>query len=325
MLDPILFLIYVNDLPLHIPDLGELFCDDTINTSHHGLSSVFKSLQNCIDKLTNWSHFNHMSFNPYKTKLMIITTRQKWQNITTELPTLCITEEPVEIVDSHRVLGVMIDNNLSWHSHINYDIMCKTISKKVYQLCRIKHFLNSHAKRLFFQAHILSCISYRSTLFYSTSENATKPLVRIHKHAIKAVLLKSSSLTTSDYKYLDIFPLKLTFAKSMAILMQKIVLGKVPLALQSKFLCCSRQHGKLLVPVPRLDLFKSSLHYSGSLLWNALPQTVKSSNSMSVFKNRLILRFKSIERIHAFCKQHDPRLQMINRCFFCVFVFVFWL
>ena len=77
--------------------------------------------------------------------------------------------------------------------------------------------------------------------------------------------------------------------------MQKIALGTVPLALQSKFQRCSPQHGKLQVPIPRLDLFKSSLHYSGSLLWNALPQTVKSSNSISVFKNRLKRHFKSIE------------------------------
>ena len=187
----------------------------------------------------------------------------------------------------------MIDNNLSWHSHVNY--MCKTFTKKVYQLCRIKHFLSPHARRLFFHAHILSCISYCSTLFDSASENTTKPLVRIYKRAVKAVLLKSSSLTTSDYKDLDILPLKLTFAKNKAILMQKIALRTAPLALQSKFQRCIRQHGKLQVPIPRLDLFKSSLHYSGSILWNALPQNVKSSNSISVFKNRLKRHFKSIE------------------------------
>ena len=240
-----------------------------------------------------------MSLIPYKTKLMIITTRQKRQNITTELPSLCITEEPVEILDCHRVLGV---------SHSN--CMCTTISKKVYQFCRIKHFLNSHARRVFFHTHIFSCISYCSTLFDSARENGTKPLMRIYKRAIKAVLLKSSSLITSDYEDLDIFPLKLTFAENKAILMQKIVLGKVPLALQSKFQGCSRQHGKLQVPFPRLDLFKTSHRYSGSLLWNTLPQTVKSSNSMSVFKNLLIRHFKSIESKHAFCNHSmtlDPR------------------
>ena len=59
----------------------------------------------------------------------------------------------------------------------------QTIS--IYQLCKVKHFLNSHARRLFF----LSCISYCSTLSDSASENATKPLVRRYKHVIKAVLL----------------------------------------------------------------------------------------------------------------------------------------
>ena len=83
--------------------------------------------------------------------------------------------------------------------------------------------------------------------------------------------------------------------------MQKIVLAKVPFALQSKFQRCSRQHGKLQVPIPRLNLCKSSLRYSGPLLWNALPQTVKSSNSILIFKNRLIRHLKSIEWTHAFC------------------------
>ena len=184
----------------------------------------------------------------------------------------------------------MIDSSLSWHSHINY--LSKLLSRKVYQLCRVKHFLDLHARLLFFHAHILSHISYCSTLFDSASENATKPLERIYKRAIKAVLLKSSSLTTSDYESLNMLPLKLAFTKNKAILMQKIVLGKVPLVLQSNFQPSSRQQGKLQIPIPRLDLFKTSLHYSGSLLWNALPQTVKSSTSISVFKNRLIRHLK---------------------------------
>ena len=172
VLGPILFSIYVNDLPLHIPDLCELFFDDTIHTSHHDLSIVFKSLQNCIDKLTKWSHFSHMSLNPHKTKLVIITTRQKRQNIPTELPTLCIAEEPVEIVDSHRVLGVMVDNNLSWHSHIN--CICKLFPRKYISFAESNTSLIHMLEDFFFHAHILSCISYCSTLFDSASENAQK-------------------------------------------------------------------------------------------------------------------------------------------------------
>ena len=123
----------------------------------------------------------------------------------TKLQTFFITKDPVEVVDSHRVIGVIIDNKLSCHSHINY--MCKNVSKKVYQLCRIKHFHDSNARRLFLHAHILSCTRYCSTLFDSASENATKPFVRIYENAIKAVLLASSSLTSHDYEDFNIFPL----------------------------------------------------------------------------------------------------------------------
>ena len=54
-----------------------------------------------------------MSLNPSKTKIMVITQRQKRQNIITKLLTFLIEEDPTVIVDSHRVLGVVIENNLT--------------------------------------------------------------------------------------------------------------------------------------------------------------------------------------------------------------------
>ena len=176
-----------------------------------------------------------------------------------------------------------------------------------------------HTLEDYFFTHIFSPESviagrYWTKPIVSSNENATKPLVdiykreieavqqtlvRIQKIAIKAVLQKSSSLTTCDYEDFNIL-LKLTFAKNKAIFMRKIILGKIPFALQYKFQCCSRQHGKLQDPISRLNLFKSSLHYSASLLWNALSQTVISCNSTSVFKNFLMCDFKS-EWTHSSC------------------------
>ena len=49
---------------------------------------------------------------------MVKTTRQKRQNIIAKLQTLLVEKEPNEIVDSHRVLGVVVDNNLTWHDQV---------------------------------------------------------------------------------------------------------------------------------------------------------------------------------------------------------------
>ena len=113
VLGPILFSLYINDLPLYITALCELFADDTSLHNHHtDLNILHTSLQNCVDKLIDWTEMNHMVLHPYKTKFMLITTRQKRQNIVSYLPPLT-AKDNIEEVQNHRVLGVTIDNNLA--------------------------------------------------------------------------------------------------------------------------------------------------------------------------------------------------------------------
>ena len=293
VLGPLLFSIYINDLPLYINESCELFCDDTtIHSSHHNLEEVSQSLQMAVNNLTEWCDINHMSLNQKKTKLMLVTTRQKRQNLKSSLPTLHINNMPIEEVDHHKVLGVMIDNNLSWNSHVNY--LRNNISKKVYQLCRIKHFLNQHARKLFFNAHILSVINYGSTLYDSASENTLKSLHSVYRRAVKAVLLKSTSLNKEDYKSLNILPLTETLAINKAVLMHKIFSGSLPTTTTSNFQYSTRDSAKFQLPIPRIDLFKNSLCYSGSLLWNHLPPTLRSVRSTQSFKKDITLHYESI-------------------------------
>ena len=51
---------------------------------------------------------------------------------------------------------------------------------------------------------------------------------------------------------------------------------------------------KLNVPIPRIDLFKSSLVYSGPVLWNSLPSELRFPVSPSVFKKHLTLHMLSL-------------------------------
>ena len=141
------------------------------------------------------------------------------------------------------------------------------VSPKLYQLSKIKHFLNAHARKLFFHAHIQPIIDYASTLWDSASVNTLKPLASIHKRALKLTLLKSTSLTAHDYKLLDVLPLKLKLECNKGIIMHKIVSGYAPSNLNLNFHSNQNRHSrKLIVPRPRLDLFKCSLMYSGGNL-----------------------------------------------------------
>ena len=66
-------------------------------------------------------------------------------------------------VATNKVLGLTIDNN--------FNELTKRVCQKLYQLAKIKHFLNAHARKLFSHAHIQPIIDYASTLWDSASAN----------------------------------------------------------------------------------------------------------------------------------------------------------
>ena len=79
VLVPLLFSIYINDLPLHISSgrCDVLADDTTIHTSGTDVPTIVVTLQSCVSDIVEWTHLNHMSLNPTKTNYMILTTSQK--------------------------------------------------------------------------------------------------------------------------------------------------------------------------------------------------------------------------------------------------------
>ena len=132
VLGPLLFSIYINDLPLHIPSAQcDILADDTtIHTSGQDVPAITSVLQSCLSDVFEWTHLNRMSLNPSKTKYMILTTRQKRQLLHSPSAHLSVGNQQINEVSDHKVLGVTIDNNLTWGPHIRD--LCKTTAKKVY-------------------------------------------------------------------------------------------------------------------------------------------------------------------------------------------------
>ena len=172
-----------------------------------------------------------MSLNPSKTKYMILTTRQKRQLLHAPSAHLSVGNQQITEVSDHKISGVTIDNNLTWGPHIRDQ--CKTTAKKVYQSAKIKHFLNFHARKTFFQAHIQSGIKYASTLWDPASDSLQKPLKSLHRQTIKIVPLKRTALANKDNKAAQILPLSSRLMRNKARYVHKIVLGWAPIFLNT--------------------------------------------------------------------------------------------
>ena len=112
-----------------------------------------------------------------------------------------------------------------------------------------------------------ACLSI--CLSVSLSLSLQKRLKSLHRRAIKIDLLKRTSLADKDYKTAQILPLSSRVMCNKARFVNKIVSGRPPIFVSTNLLInqsSRKSPRKLDVPIPRIDLFKSSLVYSGPAL-----------------------------------------------------------
>ena len=73
------------------------------------------------------------------------------------------------------------------------------------------------------------------------------------------------------------------------VLMQKVVHGKAPLYLKDLMIPSERLHvhgNKQLLPRTRIDIFKTSFSFSGSLAWNSLAHHIRYPMELKTFKRK---------------------------------------
>ena len=114
VLGPLLFLLYINDLPQNIQSQVRLFADDTAVYLTVTSSEDANTLQADLGTLQEWERTWDMEFNPSKCQVLHITrSRQPLQSQYT------LHGQFLESVDSAKYLGVNITQDLNWNHHIN--------------------------------------------------------------------------------------------------------------------------------------------------------------------------------------------------------------
>ena len=287
ILGPLLFCLFINDLPLHIINKNvdcDLFADDgSLHTSASNIQTLEKLLQVELNNVLQWCTNNKMLINPQKTKSMVITSRQKHQRERLKL-NIAIGNNSIEQVKSHRVLGVTVDEELRWHFHINN--VCKTVARNIYLLSKLKLYVDKHALNLFFHAHCMSHINYASTVWSKAGEVHLKKLNSLHRRAAKIIVPNAFLSTDQKLKSAGILPLTQQFDFNTAVLVYKTRLGLAPQYLKVLLLVSGGKYfnDKYILPQTRIDLFKSSFSFQGAYIWNSLPASVKKCESLGSFK-----------------------------------------
>ena len=92
-----------------------------------------------LENFSDWCDDNDMKKNTSKSKAMFLATRYTANKIMEEPPNITIRGEQIEISETEKLLGVHIDNSLSWSSHIESTL--KKCNSLLFLLNRIKQYL----------------------------------------------------------------------------------------------------------------------------------------------------------------------------------------
>jgi exonuclease III len=298
VLGPLLFLMFINDLPLACKlTVADIFADDTTLSAHNAsLDYVASALSADLRNVHTWCDFNHMSINVAKTKSMYISSKHKSRYVQTIARPIQFENYQISCSEEEKLLGVIIDCALSFDGHI--DKVLKKCNSLLYLLSRIKIFLNVQMRKLFFNAYILPHIDYCCIIWGNCTSTQEQRLIRFQKRAARLILDQDvnapSSILFKELNWMT-FPERVSFQK--AVLMFKLFNGTAPDYLLNKFPLVSHihernlrstSHSQLYSPKPNTEVFRRSFSYSGSLIWNNLPTYVRNANSLIHFKSLYI-------------------------------------
>ena len=114
VLSPLLFLLFINDLPACVEFKTRLFADDCVVYRNVKTIKNCQELQNDHYKLTEWEQKSGMLFHPDKCNSMQVTRSRNPLTFKYSLK-----GQYLEAVNTANYLKVDLSNNLSWNSHID--------------------------------------------------------------------------------------------------------------------------------------------------------------------------------------------------------------
>jgi len=207
ILGPLLFLIYINDLPEATKLFVKLYADDTFLCAQNDDPLLLETEVNCeLKKVYDWMRSNRLTLNIAKSKCMIITKRKNTLPIE-----LKINSVTLEQCTSYKYLGVIFDKDLNWKPHIEY--ICGKITRSVGGLALLRHRTSLSVLREVFFALIHSYVRYGIIVWGNASATALEPLKILINKAVRIITFAPYGplVLKPIYKELEFLTLHQTF------------------------------------------------------------------------------------------------------------------
>ena len=297
VLAPLLFSIFINDLPRSI-DCEEmfLFADDaTLSVRGRSMDEIQYKMNHALNDVNKWTQNNKLLLNTSKTKVMVIGSRQRIKALDDTSLQVQIRSTPIERVSEYKCLGIIIDEYLQFTKHA--EKVALQMKQKLGILRRLKSTFNTHYLSLLYWGYILPHALYCCNVWTNRAKQNYDIINKLHKRA--AYIITGCSWDTPSEQVLTQLnwpTLQKLYLKVMACMTFKCVHHLAPPLLAEKFVLhddvaqrITRNSHQLKLEPPRCntELYKRSFVSTAISYWNDLPIGTRCSPNLELFKSKL--------------------------------------
>lgn len=255
--------------------------DTTLIVSNKTDSSVENDCNNNLSKLLNWFSNNHLYLNLEKTNYIQFRTPQHKKNTNLKIT---INNNTIKGTATQKFLGVILDENLNWKNHC--DSLIKNLNSYCYLIKNLSNILTLKQLIIFYRAVIESRLRY-GICFWGASPSINDVLI-CQKRIIRSLMrIDRSESCKPSFKKLEILTVIGVYIFELCLFTYK---NKEHFQKNSNIHHFdTRSRHNIHLDFTHLSLKKNTPNILGPKLFNNLPNYIKNSKSINIFKKQLKL------------------------------------
>lgn len=180
VLGPLLFLIYINDLPSRVSSNILLFADDCVVFREITCDDDITNLQSDLNAISEWCKACYIDLNVNKCKYMRVSRKAN------SFSTYFLNNHPLDAVTSYKYLGIHITADLTWTAHISY--VTNNANRMLGYIRRNFSKAPSSLKLLLYKTLIRSKLEYASSVWDPYQENLIGSLEMVQNISVRFIL-----------------------------------------------------------------------------------------------------------------------------------------
>ena len=284
ILGPLLFNVNITDLFLiehYRSDFSSYADDTTPYNCGNTFLEVISDLETTID--FDWFCCNNFKVNPSKCYLFLSPFNIKSINI---------KNSSIEGSSSEKFLGVTVDSNFTFEKHINE--LCKKGNQKLNALARCAKYMSTEKRRTLFKAFVVSQFNYCLLVSMFHTKELNNRINSLHEKALRLTDQNRSSSFDELLKLGKSVSIHYRNLQYLLTEIYKVKMGLSPPIMNDILIFDENTSYNLRSGVTvtkgkiRTNKFSfETISTIGAVLWRNLPNDIKDSESLNIFKHRI--------------------------------------